>query len=143
MFMHRTMRVLVVANRTAATPRLLDEIEQRAVGGSCEFALLVPDGDGRQPDWTLDVALSAVEQAAGRPVRTVECDRDRDALATLRRLLSGHDFDEVIVSTRPARGPRWLRTDLAGGIERLGVPVTVVSLDRAGLDRGVLRVRWD
>ena len=144
MFMRRTMRVLVVANRTAATPWLLQEIEQRAADGACEFALLVPGAGGRQPDWTLDVALSVVEQAAGGRVRTFECDRDPDAVATVERVLSEDAFDEVLVSVRPARGPRWLRPDLIGAIERLDVPVTVIGLERRAMaDHTVLDVRWD
>jgi hypothetical protein len=145
MFMRWTMRVLVVANRTAATPWLLQEIEQRAEDRDCEFALLVPDVDGRQPDWTLDVALSVIEQAAGRRrVRTVECDHDRDAFATVRRVLREERFDEVLVSVRRVRGPRWLRPDLIRAIERLDVPVTVIGLEkRALVDHTVLNVRWD
>jgi hypothetical protein len=32
----------VIANRTAATPWLLHEIERRSIDGTCEFALIVP-----------------------------------------------------------------------------------------------------
>jgi len=135
-------RVLVVANRTAATPWLLQEIERRSRSGTCEFALLVPPTGGRHPDWTLDMALSHVEQAAGRRVETVSCDRDY--VGAVRRVLSERRFDEVLVSTRPPAGPKWLNPEPMRWLEKLDVPVTTVMLgERARLDRGVLKVRWD
>ena len=138
----RPTRVLVVANRTAATPWLLQEIEQRSRDGPCEFALLVPPTGGRHPDWTLDVALSHVEQAAGQHVQTVECDRD--CIGAVRRTLSEQPYDEVIVSTRPPGGPKWLNPRPMRWLDELGVPVTAVVLgQRTRLDRDVLNVRWD
>jgi hypothetical protein len=134
--------VLVVANRTAATPWLLHEIEQRAQAGPCEFALLVPPTCRRSPDWTLDVALAQVEVAAGRPVETVACDRDH--IGAVRRALSRQHYDEVLVSTGPPPGPRWLNPEPMRWLDELGTPVTtLIAGQRSRLDRGVLKVRAD
>lgn len=135
-------RVLVVANRTAATPWLLHEIEQRSKAGPCEFALLVPPTGRRSPDWTLDVALAQVEVAAGQPVATVACDRDY--IGAVRRELSRQHYDEVLVSTGPPPGPSWLNPEPTRWLDELGVPVTTLVVgQKARLDRGVLKARVD
>ena len=134
--------MLIVANRTAATPWLLDEIERRSKAGRCEFALLVPPTGGRNPDWTLDVALAQVEVAAGQPVETVECDRDY--IGAVRRALSRQPYDEMLVSTCPPAGPRWLNPEPLRWLDDLRVPVTtLVPGQRARRDRGALKVRYD
>jgi hypothetical protein len=138
----QTTRVLVVANRTAATPWLLQEVEHRAQSGPCEIALLVPPTGRRRPDWAPDVARGLVEKAAGRRVEPVACGRS--CFAAVRRALNERRYDEVLVSTRPPQGPKWLRRDLVRRIDGLGVPVTeVIPGRRAAVDHTVLKVRWD
>ena len=118
-------RILVVANRTAATPRLLKEVNRRARQGPCRFSLLVPDAPSRKAaDWTLESALpllarearSDIEGLAGGP----------EPFEAVERAVRDGDFDEIIVSTLPARRSVWLRKDLIRRIEALGLPVTAV-----------------
>ena len=129
-------RVLVVAHRTAASPRLLDEIRTRAQRSSCTFTLLVPrpywDPDTDQAAVTLELALPLLEEAAGRHVDGLV--GDSDPLAAVQRAIETGGFDEIIISTLPARVSRWLRRDLPHRVEALGLPVTVVTaqqLERA------------
>ena len=45
----------------------------------------------------------------------------------MRETLEREPFDEVIVSTLPARVSHWLHGDLPSRLEQLGLPVTVVT----------------
>jgi hypothetical protein len=119
-------RVLVVANRTAATHRLLDEVVRRRKAGPCDFALLIPDVDDRkQADWTLDSALPLFQRAAHAPVEGML--GGADAFMSVSDAVRDGHFDEIIVSTLPKKTSTWLRRDLVRKIEGLGLPVTTVT----------------
>ncbi len=119
--------VLVVANRTAATPDLLDTVKRCAHEQPSTFALLIPDAaKGEHTDWTFELALPLLERAAGGPVEAIT-GTSGDPFDAVRDALAQGSYDRVIVSTLPRRVSKWLRRDLPRRVEALGVPVDVVT----------------
>jgi hypothetical protein len=130
-------RVLVVAHRTAATPRLIEAVRSRAQRGPCEFTLLVPRGywdpDTEASSLILELALPLLEDAAGTHIAGIV--GDSDPFDAVRETLSEGNFDEVIISTLPRRVSKWLRRDLVRRVAGLGLPVTVIVPTGAKLSR--------
>jgi hypothetical protein len=129
-------RVLIVAHRTAATPLLLAEVRERARRSPCWFTLVVPrpywDPDTDEAAATLELAIPLLEEAAGGHVEGMI--GDSDPLVAVRDAIERVGFDEVIVSTLPARVSHWLRRDLPTRVRHLGLPVTVVTATQSGRD---------
>ena len=124
-------RVLIVANRTAATHRLLDAVRERRKRGPCEFALLIPDvTDRKKADWTLETALPLLRRPAGGPVEGLV--GGEDPFTSVQDAVRDGRFDEIIVSTLSKKTSKWLRRDLVRRVEGLGLPVTTVMPRQKG-----------
>jgi hypothetical protein len=133
-----TARVLVVANRTAATPALLDAVRERAARGACAFTLLVPhtasglhrvmdpeDQGQSEAESVIELAVPLLEEAAGGHVESMV--GDAEPLAAIQDAINLHGFDELIISTLPTRVSKWLKLDLPSKASGLGLPVTTVT----------------
>lgn len=131
-------RVLVVAYKTAATPALIEAVRERATRGPAAFTLLVPnpahglhavvdpeDVEHTEGEQVLELAIPLLEEAAGGPVDGMV--GDPSPMNAIQDAINLHGFDEVIISTLPARVSKWLRLDLPSKVTGLGLPVTTVT----------------
>src|SRR3954451_944520 len=116
-------QILVVANRTAATPDLLDAVKRYAQEQPTTFALLIPDAPrSEHTDWTLELALPHLQRAAGGPVEGLT-GTSGDPFDAIQNVLADGHYDGIIISTLPKRVSQWLRRDLPKRVAALGVPV--------------------
>ena len=139
-------RVLVVAHKTAATPALIEAVRERAQRSPAKFTLLVPNpahglhsvidpedveqGEGEQ---VLELAIPLLEDAAGDRVEGMI--GDPSPMNAIQDAINIHGFDEVIISTLPARVSKWLKLDLPSKVTGLGLPVTTVTArERASVE---------
>lgn len=137
--MEAVRRTLVVANRTAATALLLEEVERRARERPTAFALLIPNADSRKhDDWTLERAVELLARAAGGPVDGLI--GGTDPFESVKEALEDGHYDDVVISTLPKRTSEWLRRDLPRRVQRLGTPVTVITQPAEEKGAGVIGV---
>ena len=130
--------VLVVANRTAGSPELLEALKERAARGAVRFHLLVPSTP-HGVSWAADMHSGGSEaeahvSAAVEQLRSEGLDvddgkvGDPDPVAAVQDAVNFKDFDEIIVSTLPKHLSKWLRLDLPHRVEHAtGKPVTHVE----------------
>jgi hypothetical protein len=129
--------ILVVANRTADSPDLIEALCRRAAEAPTRFTLLVP-AVPHGLAWAADMKAGWSEAAlradrAGSRIRRsgLELEEvivgDPDPFAAVGDVLHAREFDEVVVSTLPRKISRWLAVRLPGRLRRtLDLPVTEV-----------------
>jgi hypothetical protein len=131
-------RVLLVANRTAATDGLCDAVRTRTERGPAAFHLVVPahphglhkvvdpqEGDAGEAEQALAEALPRLSEAAGAPVTGHV--GDHEPLMAIEDAINRAPYDELIISTLPRRLSRWLHLDVVSKARGMGLPVTHVE----------------
>jgi hypothetical protein len=139
--------VLVVANRTAECPELLEALKERAGEGECEFTLLVP-ATPHGIAWAADMSAGQEEadrhrrafveelREEGIPLKDAKVG-DGDPLAAVQDECNASDYDEVIVSTLPLHLSKWLHLDFPSKARAAtGLPVTHVVGSEVKATRG-------
>jgi uncharacterized membrane-anchored protein len=128
-------RILVVANRTDATPALLDAVRERAALGPASFFMLIPNPEHlafdrnttEHPhgDQILDQALPALHGPAGGEVEG-RVANSPNAYDDIEDELNGAGYDEIILETPPSHFSHWLHFDLPDRIKHFGLPIRTV-----------------
>lgn len=131
-------RVLVVANRTADSPGLIEALRRQAERAPTGFTLLVP-AVPHGLAWAADMkagwseAVARAERAAAR-IRQAGLGLedvivgDPDPFAAVGDVLHAREFDEVIVSVLPRGLSKWLALGLPARLRRsIDLPVTQVT----------------
>lgn len=124
-------RMLVVANLTESTPRLLEEVKRRAHDGCAVTLIVPPERHPDAPDWSPEDAKNLVQHAAGTS-RVEVVDPGPDAAATIGEIAHSGACDEILLCTPAEHHPHWHRHSLPDRIQKLGIPVTVIPPDPTG-----------
>jgi hypothetical protein len=131
-------KILVVANRTADSPDLIEALRGRAAEDVTGFTLLVP-AVPHGLAWVADMKAGWAEAAlrADRAVAQMrqaglELDEviigDPDPFAAVGDVLHARQLDEVLVSTLPRMISRWLALGLPARLRRtIDLPVSEVN----------------
>ena len=135
-------RVLVITDRTAATPALLEAIRTRAARSPCQFRVVV--ANPAPAEWhllhperhdkataaeaVLALAMPAIEAAAGAAVIGSVSIR-HNPYDAVEETHHSEPIDEIIISVAIHHAQRWLHLDLPHRLHHLGLPVTAVETE--------------
>ncbi|MGO9751629.1 MAG: hypothetical protein ACLP8S_28370 [Solirubrobacteraceae bacterium] len=135
--MTATVRILVVADRTADSQELHTALVERHTQGPIAATLLAPAAwEVTDPHGGRESALrrlrTAAEQLSGAGIEMHTVCGAADPFEAVKAIWDPQHFDEVIVSTLPEHLSRWLRIDLPRRVEQLtGLPVRhVIAQER-------------
>ena len=135
-------QILVIANETVVSRKLVDLIERHAAGGPVAVTVVAPVNQPRQGyvvyydtrkaaarrrlDRTLDLLRKEGVPATGVVVET-------DPVSALRDAINQLDPDDVIVSTHPRQKSGWLRRDAVEQMRRVAgdLPFEHIVVDLA------------
>jgi uncharacterized membrane-anchored protein len=128
-------RVLVVANKTTATPALVEALRERAATGPAEFVVLVPNpahlafdrvsANTAEGERLLGESLPALTSAAGIEIegRVAESPNAFDDIVAE---LDRREYSEIILETIPTHVSHRLHVDLPQRLAGLGYPLTTI-----------------
>ena len=129
-------RVLVVTNKSTATPALLDAVRQRAATGRARFVMLIPNPahlafdrvgqDTHLGEAELATALPLLQEPASGEVEG-RVASSPNAYDDIVDELKAREYDEIILETPPTHVSHWLHVDLPDRVAHLGYPLTVVA----------------
>jgi uncharacterized membrane-anchored protein len=129
-------RVLVVTNKTEATPALVAAMRERAKAGPARFFLLVPNpdhlpfdrvsADTTDGEKALKSALPRLKEQSGAEVEG-RVANSPNAYDDIVAALNGGEYREIILETLPSHVSHWLHVDLPERVAHLGYPLTTVT----------------
>jgi uncharacterized membrane-anchored protein len=129
-------RVLVVTNKTDATPAVVEAVRERAIAGPASFFVLVPNpahvafdrvsDDTGLGEKVLDRALPKLEEPAGSKV-SGRVAKSPNAYDDIVEELGRGGYSEIILETIPSHVSHWLHVDLPDRVSTLGYPLKTVT----------------
>ncbi len=128
-------RILVVANKTTATPALVEAVRKRAATGPAEFVMLVPNpahlafdrasADADEGERLLEDSLPVLTRAAGTDIEG-RVAMSPNAFDDIVAELDQREYSEIILETIPSHVSHWLHVDLPQRLAGLGYPLTTI-----------------
>jgi len=113
-----TTRLLVVANRTAGSDELSNELHRRAEAGPIHATVVLPAPIGHEAEAREHLA-SVIDRARGTGIEIDGAIGDADPVNAALDVWDARKFDEIVVCTLPPGESTWLHIDLPHRLRRM------------------------